>query len=77
MLGLKRSPAEQAPEDRIFETYFDRLTVFNVTKSRVLQIEFVSQDPELAARGANTIASLYINVQSKAKRESARVTSWG
>ncbi len=75
MLGLKRAPGDQAPEDRIFETYFDRLTVFNVTKSRVLQVEFVSNDPDLAARGANTIASLYIDVQSRAKRESARIAA--
>ena len=75
MLGLKRSPADVSPEDRIFETYFDRLTVFNVTKSRVLQIEFTSNDPDLAARGANTVASLYIDVQSKAKRESARIAA--
>ncbi len=75
LLGLKRSVADLAPEERIFETYFDRLTVFNVTKSRVLQIEFTSNDAELAARGANTIASLYIDVQSKAKRESARIAA--
>jgi succinoglycan biosynthesis transport protein ExoP len=75
MLGLKRAPGDQAPEDRIFETYFDRLTVFNVTKSRVLQIEFASNDPDLAARGANTIASLYIDVQSRAKKQSAKVAA--
>ncbi len=75
MLGLKRSPDEQAPEDRIFENYFDHLTVFNVTKSRVLQVEFTSNDPDLAARGANTVASLYIDVQSRAKRESARIAA--
>ena len=74
-LGLKRSVGDLSPEERIFENYFDRLTVFNVTKSRVLQIEFTSNDPDLAARGANTVASLYIDVQSKAKRDSARASA--
>ena len=47
-----------AVEDRVIGVFLSRLTVFPVVKSRVLQIEFVSADPALAARGANTVAEL-------------------
>lgn len=75
ILGGKGDSRSLAPEDRIFETYYDRLFVFPVVKSRVLQIEFSSQDPQLAARAANTIAEAYIGVQTAAKRQNARVVA--
>lgn len=75
LIGLRGSAAPLSPEDRILEKYFDSLTVFPVPKSRVLQVEFKAPDPDLAARGANTIADLYIDLQSKAKRESARAAA--
>ena len=71
MLGLERDPMSVPPEDRILENYYERLTVFPVTKSRVLTIEFESEDPDLAARGANAVASLYLEIQSNAKRAAA------
>ena len=42
------------------------------TQSRILQIEFSSRDPDLAANAANTIAELYIDLKQQAKRENAR-----
>ena len=75
MLGLARDPLRVSPEERILTTYFDRLSVFPVTKSRVLTIEFESQNPDLAAKAANTIAGLYIGVQSAAKREAAHAAA--
>ena len=44
-------------------------------KSRVLQIEFSSWDPELSARAANTIADLYVRVQATSKRNNARIAA--
>ena len=75
IFGGKPNSRDLAPEDRIFENYYDRLFVFPVVKSRVLQIEFTSQDPELAARAANAIAEAYIGLQSTAKRQNARVVA--
>ena len=72
LLGLEQDPTRVAPEDRMLDAYFDRLTVFPVTKSRVLTIEFDSKDPDLAARAANTVANLYIDLQGSVKRDSAR-----
>src|SRR5580658_6219710 len=55
MLGIIRNPMSMTPEERVLEAYYDRLTVFPVEKSRVIVIDFLSEDPELAARVANTI----------------------
>jgi succinoglycan biosynthesis transport protein ExoP len=57
---------------RVVDKFLSRLTVFPVPRSRVLQIEFVSRDPELAARGANTIAEVYLESQTEAKANAAR-----
>ncbi|MCW6510400.1 GumC family protein [Lichenifustis flavocetrariae] len=75
LLGLQRDPLGTPSEERILPNYFDRLTVFPVTKSRVLTIEFESRDADLAARAANTVASLYLDVQSSAKREAAHTAA--
>jgi succinoglycan biosynthesis transport protein ExoP len=61
--------------DRLVDGFLSRLTVFPVPKSRVLQIEFASADPALAARGANTVADLYLTQQEEAKRNEAKAAS--
>ena len=71
-LGLSRDPTRLSPEERILEAYFERLSVYSPTKTRVLLIEFTSRDPDLAARAANAIADAYIDMQQEAKREQAR-----
>ncbi len=64
-----------SPQDRLVDAFLARLTVFPVAKSRVLQIEFTSSDPELAARAANTVADLYLDAQEQAKRDAAKSAS--
>ncbi|WP_018260599.1 GumC family protein [Methylobacterium sp. WSM2598] len=75
MLGLVPSPLDRDPEDRVLERYFDRLLVYSAGKSRILTIEFRSRDPDLAARGANTIADLYLASLAAAKVDTARFAS--
>jgi len=75
LIGLHGSAAPLSPEDRILENYFDALTVYPVPKSRVLAVEFRAPNPDLAAKGANTIADLYIDLQSRTKREAARAAA--
>ena len=65
----------QSGEGRIVDTFLSRLTAFPVAKTRVLQIEFVSQDPELAARGANVVAQLFLEGQEDAKKNAAKAAS--
>lgn len=75
LVGLKSSLRQLSPEDRILKYYSKKLTVFESPKSRVVNIQFSAKDSKLAARGANTIAGLYISQQQKAKRERARVAA--
>ena len=60
------------PEERVLEAYYDRLTVFPVEKSHVIVIDFLSENPELAARVANAIADAYLQRQQEAKQDQAR-----
>ena len=71
-LGLTHADSAQTLSERTAEMLLSRLTVFPVPKSRVLQIEFVSQDPKLAARGANVVAQLFLDSQEDAKKAAAR-----
>ena len=75
VLGIIKNPMSMTPEERVLEAYYDRLTVFPVDKSRVIVIDFLSEDPELAAKVANAIAEAYLDVQRKAKQEQARAAS--
>lgn len=75
LFGLSRDPLESSPEQRAMDTYFERLQVFAIEKSRVLVIEFQSTDAELAAQIANAIADAYIERQRIAKQEQARAAS--
>jgi uncharacterized protein involved in exopolysaccharide biosynthesis/Mrp family chromosome partitioning ATPase len=71
-LGIIKNPMRMTPQERVLESYYDRLTVFPVEKSRVIVIDFLSENPELAARVANTIADEYLEMQRKAKQEQAQ-----
>jgi succinoglycan biosynthesis transport protein ExoP len=73
--GLAKDPARMTPEERVLESYYERLNVYPVDKSRVIVVEFQSQDPRLAARAANAIADGYLVYQQAAKKEQARSAS--
>ncbi len=70
--GIVRNPLSMSPEERVLEAYYDRLSVFPVEKSRVIVIDFLSENPELAAHVANAIADAYLKRQQEAKQEQAR-----
>jgi uncharacterized protein involved in exopolysaccharide biosynthesis len=72
MFGLVRNPMSMTPEERVLEAYYDRLTVFPVDKSRVIVIDFLSEDPELAAQVANAIADGYLRLLQKVKQDQAQ-----
>ncbi|MEZ5850322.1 MAG: exopolysaccharide transport family protein [Hyphomicrobiaceae bacterium] len=46
-------------EERVLNNYTKALRVYQVKDTRVITLEFTSQDNELAATAANTLASLY------------------
>ena len=77
LLGFGSHPAERSPEERVLETYYDRLLVYPVGRSRIVAVEFTSRDPALAAKGANDIAATYLEMQEAAKQDTARsASSW-
>lgn len=75
MIGLAGNPLERAPQDRMLDAYFDRLAVHPTGNPGLLAVEFQSNDPELAARAANTVAELYLATLDPTKTEAARFTS--
>lgn len=75
MLGIGRDPLKLTAEERVLESYYDRLTAFAIDKSRVIAIEFQSADPDLAARVANSIAEGYMSMQQAAKQDQAKSAS--
>lgn len=72
VVGLSRARAPMSDEDRILERYFERLAVYQVDKSRVISIEFQSQDADFAARVANAIAEGYLKLQQQAKQDAIK-----
>ena len=75
LLGLRRLPAGATPEDRVLENFYDRYLAFGVRGSRVLAVEFTSEDPDLAARAANGIAEQYLVLRQQDKRDDSRAAS--
>ncbi len=57
--ALDFSQGNQSEQDRVLQAYFNRLDVSSPKESRVINIEFSSQDPELASEVANRIAETY------------------
>src|SRR5260221_2371807 len=72
LVGITREPARKTLEERVLEHYYDRLTVYQVEKSRVVAVDFQSEDPELAAKVANAIGAEYLAMQQQAKRDSMK-----
>ncbi len=49
LFGLAKDPLSMTPEERVLQAYYDRLSVFPIEKSRIIDIDFLSEDPVLAA----------------------------
>ena len=43
--GIVKNPRDMTPEERVFKSYYERLSAFEVEKSRVIAIEFESGIP--------------------------------
>ncbi len=73
LLGLKRDPGRMSRPERILQAYEDRLRVSAEPRSRRITIAFESQDRELAARAANRIADLYLEMREETQRRTLGV----
>ena len=67
MLGLKKDPLEVPAEERVLKAFYSKLEVYAVPGSRVIGIEFSSQDASLAAEVPNALVNAYMASQSGAK----------
>lgn len=75
--GFKNDPSEIPAEERVLKAVREKLSVYRVEKSRVIVIEFASEDPKLAAEVPNAIADAYIAVSRDAKQLSnSDATDW-
>ena len=72
IIGLVRDPLKMSPEERVLESYYERLTAYAVDKSRVMAVEFQSRSPELAARVASSIADGYLILQQGVRQDQAK-----
>jgi uncharacterized protein involved in exopolysaccharide biosynthesis len=70
--GFAKDPLRMTPEERNLEAFYDRLNAFPIDRSRVIAVEFQSEDPELAARIVNAVVEGYLVRQQAAKQEQAR-----
>jgi polysaccharide biosynthesis transport protein len=79
-LGLAADPefgGDDAPGRGAADTFLSRLSVASSPRPREIEITFVSRDPELAARGANTVAELAVQSLNEARARSVRaVETW-
>lgn len=77
MLGLKKNPLDVPAEERILKEFYKKLDVYAVPESRVIGIEFSSEDEALAAQVPNALVDAYLAFQSGAKLESnTDASSW-
>jgi uncharacterized protein involved in exopolysaccharide biosynthesis/Mrp family chromosome partitioning ATPase len=75
MAGISRDTLKLTREERVLESYYERITVYAIEKSRVIAIEFQSTDAALAARITNAIADGYLGLQQQTRQEQTQAAS--
>ncbi len=77
LVGLKADPRQIPAEERVLKKFREKLTVHHVEDSRVIVVEFSSEDRELAAAVPSAIAEAYVTLQRDAKLQSnSDATEW-
>jgi len=72
VVGLAKDPLRMTPEERLLDSYYERLNAYAIDKSRVIAVEFQSYDPDLAARAANAVIDDFVALQLAAQQEETR-----
>lgn len=70
-VGIKKDPLQVLPEERVLKAFREKLQVYQVESSRVITVEFSSEDPKLAATIPNEMMKAYIALQSGAKLDTS------
>lgn len=77
LAGVGLGAAPGAAEERAIDAFAERLQVFQVEKSRVIQVEYASRDAAKAARIVAGVIDEYRKASSEAKnRVSIETTKW-
>lgn len=66
LLGLKRDPARMSQQERILQSYEERLSIDTEPHAKLVTIGFRSEDRLLAADAANRIADLFLEMRAQA-----------
>jgi len=72
LVGIGRDPGSMSPDERTLESFYDRLNVYAIEKSRVIAVDFSSADPDLAAHIANDVTETYLKMQQTATQSQTR-----
>ena len=75
LAGMGRDLSKANVEERVLERFTERLSVYAIEKSRVIVIDFQSENPELAAKVANALADEYLALQRASKAAAMKQTS--
>jgi len=59
LIGLAGPRPGETEEERVINAYYNALQVYQVKDTRVIAVDFLSTDGELAARAANRLIELY------------------
>lgn len=77
VLGLRPDPRNIPVADQVLARMRENLQIYNVPGSRVIVVQFVSKNPQIAADVANRIADQYITTQIAAKQQlTGDATGW-
>lgn len=68
VVGLKSRSDESEMTDHVLEGFFERLSVYQLNRARLIVIEFWSHDPKLAAAVPNAVAKEHVKLQKILKR---------
>ena len=74
-VGLSSRPTGNTVAEKVRQYFYENLDVYRLEGSRVIAIDYASEDPQLAALVANAIVDEYIELQSRAKRKTTEQTS--
>ncbi|MBL8659729.1 MAG: polysaccharide biosynthesis tyrosine autokinase [Rhodospirillales bacterium] len=68
-------PEQGSRETRVIEAFLSRLNVSPVGRSRVVELKFTAEDPELAATVANTLTEMFLLTRFEHRLQYARQAS--
>jgi succinoglycan biosynthesis transport protein ExoP len=69
------SSAEKTIPEEVLKNFEERLTVEPVKRSRLIEVTFESNDPNIAAQVVNTLTSAYIDANLEARWQAAQKAS--